>query len=60
MKIELSARRSEGEPGWVISAYADNDYRGESLFIYYTKREALQLARQQVKEMGGLGIWATR
>ena len=60
MKIELSARRSEGEPGWVISAYADNDYRGESLFIYYTKREALQLARQQVKEMGGLGIWAMR
>lgn len=60
MKIELNARRSEGEPGWVISAYADNDYRGESLFIYYTKREALQLARQQVKERGGLGIWAMR
>lgn len=60
MKIELSARRSEGEPGWVISAYADDDYRGESLFIYYNRREALQLARQQVKERGGLGIWATR
>ena len=60
MKIELSARRSEGEAGWVISAYTDNNYRGESLFIYYSKREALQLARQQVKERGGLGIWATR
>jgi hypothetical protein len=58
VKIELNARRSEGEPGWLISAYIDDNYRGESLFIYYTKREALKLARQQARERGGLGIWA--
>lgn len=60
MKIELSSRRSEGEGGLVVTAYVNGDYRGESLFVFYTKREALQLARQQVKERGGLGIWATR
>ena len=60
MKIELSSRRSEGEGGLVVTAYVNGDYRGESLFVFYTKREALQLARQQVRERGGLGIWATR
>lgn len=58
MKIELSTRKSEGEGGIVVTAYVDGDFRGESLFIFYTKREALQLARQQIRERGGLGIWA--
>ena len=57
MKIELSAgKNSEG--AWVVTAYVDDDYAGNSAFYFYTKREALSKAREMVKAQGGLGLYA--
>lgn len=55
MKIELHATQARG--GISVTAWVEDDYRGESLFLGYTRREALRLARERVKEEGGLGIY---
>lgn len=60
MKIELSAERSTREPGYLITAYYDDLYAGEALFIGYPKREALRQARETVKNYGGLGNYDSR
>lgn len=57
MKIELMAgKNSEG--GWVVTAYAGDDYAGSSSFYGYTKSQALSKARSMVREQGGLGLYA--
>ena len=53
--IELSAR--QGANGLSVTAWVGDDYRGEKLFIGYDKEEALRLAREQVEEEGGLGLY---
>lgn len=53
--ITLSARN--GVNGLSITAWKGDDYRGEKLFIGYETEEALRLARRQVEEEGGLGIY---
>jgi hypothetical protein len=57
MKIELSAGRNE-EGAFVVTAYVDEDYAGNSAFYGYNKREALRKAREMVKSQGGLGLYA--
>ena len=57
MKITVTASRSTGEPGYIVTAWLGDDYRGQSLFMGYTKSEALRIAREQVREEGGLGLY---
>lgn len=57
MKIELSAGRNP-EGAYVITAYVDEDYAGNSAFYGYTRREAMAKARAMVKAQGGLGLYA--
>ena len=56
MKIELSTDRN-AEGAYVVTAYVDDRYAGSSAFYFYNKREALRVARERVKEEGGLGIY---
>ena len=41
-----------------ISAWVGESYLGEGIYSGYTRREAIHLARESVKDRGGLGIWA--
>jgi hypothetical protein len=62
-KISLSvSRESNGVIGnfYRITAYSGSDYLGEGIFSGYTKRESIRLARERVRERGGLGLWARR
>ena len=59
-KIELDAERittGELSGSWRVSAWRGLQYLGAETFIYYTKREALSLARETVNNSGGLGIY---
>lgn len=63
MKIELSIEKiTSGElsGAYRVSAWSDGQYLGNQSYLWYTKREALHLARESVKNSGGLGIWANR
>lgn len=53
--ITLTAKN--GANGLSVTAWVGDDYRGEKLFIGYDKKEALRIARQQVEEEGGLGLY---
>ena len=43
-----------------ISAYDGYTYLGEGIYAGYTKRESARLAKEQIRERGGLGLWARR
>jgi hypothetical protein len=62
-KIELSVSR-EGNAVlgnyYSISAYDGDTYLGQEIYAGYTKRESMQRARENIKERGGLGLWARR
>jgi hypothetical protein len=60
-KLELSVSHDgNGYIGnfWRISAWRGDIYLGEGIYSGYTRREAMRLARESVKDRGGLGIWA--
>lgn len=59
-KIELDAERitiGELSGSWRVSAWRGLQYLGAETFTYYTKRQALSLARETVNNSGGLGIY---
>ena len=56
-RIQLSAGKNY-EGAWVITAYIGENYAGETMFYYYTKREALAKAREMVRKQGGLGLYS--
>lgn len=61
MKIELSIERISGGViggAYRVSAWKGDHYLGQQTYLYYTKREALRLARESVINRGGLGIYA--
>lgn len=41
-----------------ITAWRGDSYLGEGIYAGYTRAESLRLARESVRERGGLGIWA--
>lgn len=41
-----------------VTAWRGNIYLGEGIYAGYTRRESLRLARESVRDRGGLGIWA--
>ena len=41
-----------------VTAWRGESYLGEGIYAGYTRRESLALARESVRERGGLGIWA--
>lgn len=43
---------------WRVSAWRGDSYLGEGIYSGYTRREAIRLARESVRDRGGLGIWA--
>jgi hypothetical protein len=60
-RLELTAERiTSGElsGAWMISAWRGLQYLGVETFLYYTKREALRVARERVLSSGGLGIYS--
>jgi hypothetical protein len=60
-RLELSVSRDgNGYIGnfWRISAWRGDSYLGEGIYSGYTRSEAIRLARESVKDRGGLGIWA--
>ena len=62
-KIELLvSREGNGVLGnfYRISAYDGDTYLGQGIYSGYSKRESKRLAKQQIRERGGLGIWAGR
>lgn len=56
MKITLSAKRNQ-YGAWIVTAYIGEEYAGNNAFYGYTKSEALRLARESVRENGGLGLY---
>ena len=58
----LVSREGNGVIGnfYRISAYDGDTYLGEGIYAGYTKRESARLAKEQIRERGGLGIWARR
>lgn len=60
-RVELMAERvKSGEiaGAWEVTAWRGSDYLGRSAYLFYTKREALRVARETIKEKGGLGLYA--
>ena len=60
-RLELSIERvKSGEiaGAWEVTAWRGSDYLGRSAFLFYSKRDALRVARETIKEKGGLGIYA--
>ena len=41
-----------------VTAWRGDSYLGEGIYAGYTRAESLRLARESVRERGGLGIWA--
>lgn len=63
MKIELSIERlTSGElsGAYRISAWRGSDYLGDQTYLFYPKREALRVARETIKNYGGLGLYDSR
>ena len=42
-----------------VTAWEGDSYLGESIYAGYTRAESLRLARESVRERGGLGIYAS-
>jgi hypothetical protein len=60
-RLELSVSRDgNGIIGnfYRITAWKGESYLGEGIYSGYTRKEAIRLARESVKDRGGLGIWA--
>lgn len=60
-KLELHATRDGNSiigSFYRVSAWRGEHYLGEGIYSGYTKAESLRLARERVKEAGGLGIFA--
>ena len=41
-----------------VTAWRGSSYLGEGIYAGYTRKESLSLARESVRDRGGLGIWA--
>ncbi len=57
MKIELIARKDSNAilgGFWRVRAYEGNEDLGEQIYAGYTKRQAIDLARQVVNNKGRL------
>lgn len=61
MKLEFNTYR-EGNNilgnYYRVTAWRGSSYLGEQIYAGYTRRESLSLARESVRERGGLGIYA--
>jgi len=60
-KLELRATRDGNSiigSFYRVTAWRGENYLGEGIFSGYTKAESLRLAREYVKERGGLGVFA--
>lgn len=60
-RLELQATRDGNAiigSFYRVTAWRGEDYLGEGIYSGYTKAESLRLARESVKERGGLGIFA--
>jgi hypothetical protein len=60
-RLELSATRDGNSilgSFYRVTAWRGEHYLGEGIYAGYTKAESLRLARESVKEKGGLGIFA--
>jgi hypothetical protein len=60
-KLELTATRDGNAiigNFYRVSAWKGSTYLGEGIYAGYTKSESLRLARESVKERGGLGVFA--
>ena len=60
-RLELTAiKLTEGElsGAYRVTAWRGMEYLGNETFLYYTKREALRVAREIVLSSGGLGIYS--
>jgi len=60
-KLELRATRDGNAiigSFYRVTAWRGKNYLGEGIYSGYTKAESLRLAREYVKERGGLGIFA--
>jgi hypothetical protein len=60
-RLELRAARDGNSiigSFYRVTAWRGEDYLGEGIYSGYTKAESLRLARESVKERGGLGIFA--
>lgn len=60
-KLDLSVTRDGNNiigNFYRISAWRGSTYLGEGVYAGYTRRESERLARESVKERGGLGIYA--
>ena len=60
-RLELRATRDGNSiigSFYRVTAWRGEDYLGEGIFSGYTKAESLRLAREYVKERGGLGVFA--
>lgn len=61
MKLELTITRDGNAVignYYRVSAWRGSSYLGEGIYAGYSKRESLRLARESIRERGGLGIWA--
>lgn len=41
-----------------VTAWRGNSYLGEGIYAGYTRKESLSLARETIRDRGGLGIYA--
>ena len=60
-RLELSVSRDGNAyigNFWRVSAYRGDSYLGEGIYSGYTRKEAIRLARESIKDKEGLGIWA--
>jgi hypothetical protein len=46
--------------GFTLSAYVGDNYAGSHRFIGYTLAQARKIARETIRERGGLGLYARR
>jgi len=46
--------------GFTLSAYVGDSYAGSHRFIGYTLAQARKIARETIRERGGLGLYARR
>lgn len=61
MRVDLSVSRDGNAVignFYRVSAWRGDSYLGEGIYSGYTRSEAIRLARESIKDKGGLGIWA--
>lgn len=60
MTIDITATRESNNvigSFYRVTAWEGSRYLGETIYAGYTKKESLLLARESIRESGGLGIW---